>query len=853
MFPGTSRATLVLLGLVAVLLLGGLGTGLLLLTQRMTGPRPYPHVAERGPSKQPPRPARSLPYAGTPLAQLTAVPSGFGLMVGNPVDEHAEANLREFGRGCGRWLHCNTAGHGALGKSLAWSAANGAPNSLQLKHPWLRLEDTPRLVRMFGVTHVALGELTGSAAQCTLTYRLFRVPDKVQVGAPVKLSGSQAAVAKQLPTIARALLRSLEAPAADVPAQPAESAADLATLGALEWNEVGRVPRGRNESDYADVARRSVAMRLLWARREADRGDADSVRYQLDTLLKEAPDNTLVMAEGAHALLAVPRHIPNEPFVAAAQSLLRRYPHNQQLNQAVAELEQLAQHPPEAVRAAEMAVRCSPNNSQVLATLGRTLRDQGGALRGSRFMSDLDQSERGMLDQVYRNGLDVWKRVLELQPENGVYCIELSQAARFAGDAKTAEQALWKGIRLAPGNRYAYWHGLELFSRRWYGDRAKEVKIAALAAHAPFAEMGDRLWMADTLAGRGFQKEAALLLKNQSERKVFKTLRAESAPASVATWGQQLYQHSGAVTAVGWDPAGSRLASVSSDGTLRLWSGPRQEVRVVTPRGGQLTALAWNPDGRYLAISCQDQSARVLDASTGAEVRALRGHTEPLFAVAWHPDRARMATGGGDKSIRLWSASGEEEWKLGSSLGSVYHVSYNPDGTLLMALSRLGDDKTLAGIWDVVKLRRMRVLQAEAGGIMYDVAWSPDGTKLVSGSHDGKVRTWSVRALKLLQISASKRPIYCVAWSPDGSEIAAGGEDCTVRIWDAATGVLKHQWVASRYAVKDLAWKPDGRFLAAGGSDGRVSLWELSRAPAAGLSPPGTAAAAPSGRAPVAH
>jgi len=86
----------------------------------------------------------------------------------------------------------------------------------------------------------------------------------------------------------------------------------------------------------------------------------------------------------------------------------------------------------------------------------------------------------------------------------------------------------------------------------------------------------------------------------------------------------------------------------------------------------------------------------VWDASTGAELKVLNGHTETVYTAAFSPNGTRIVSGSGDKSVRVWDASTGAELKVLNG-----HSSY-----------------------------------------VYSVAFSPDGTRIVSGSYDNSVRVW---------------------------------------------------------------------------------------------------------------
>jgi hypothetical protein len=66
--------------------------------------------------------------------------------------------------------------------------------------------------------------------------------------------------------------------------------------------------------------------------------------------------------------------------------------------------------------------------------------------------------------------------------------------------------------------------------------------------------------------------------------------------------------------------------------------------------------VAFSPDGARLLTGSFDNTARLWDAKTGAELLAFKGHAGSVYSVAFSPDGARLLTGSEDKTARLWDA-----------------------------------------------------------------------------------------------------------------------------------------------------------------------------------------------------
>lgn len=124
-----------------------------------------------------------------------------------------------------------------------------------------------------------------------------------------------------------------------------------------------------------------------------------------------------------------------------------------------------------------------------------------------------------------------------------------------------------------------------------------------------------------------------------------------------------LVGHTDEVNALRVDPSQTLLASVSDDGTARVWSLDGRSdapVRTLTGHTKELYALAWAPTGpgsgradepRMLATTSFDHTARLWNADTGECERVVAEHEDSVYAVCFSPCARYVATGGIDAHV----------------------------------------------------------------------------------------------------------------------------------------------------------------------------------------------------------
>lgn len=326
--------------------------------------------------------------------------------------------------------------------------------------------------------------------------------------------------------------------------------------------------------------------------------------------------------------------------------------------------------------------------------------------------------------------------------------------------------------------------------------------------------------------------------------------------------------HTDRVWSVDFNHDGTRLASGSDDGTIRIWDTKSLKVTEALQQpefNSSVYSVDFSPDGQYLVIGNGRGQVILYRTSDWQLVGSpLTAHEGNVHDVEFSPDGTQIASGGADNRVVLWSAQTQEVIKTvyhNDSNNWIWDVEFAPDGR---TLASTGWDRKVR-LWDLqrpismtLELERTRK-ENESARVGTSLAFlkQEDKLVLVTGLTEGRIHLWDMTpwqkerllpvwrsggrdVLPEKHISYYSGNVWSLAPNPqDPNLLAVGsgisGNFVSMRRLDFRSGLenlsierRSNGLHAHTRGVFGVAFSPDGKTVAAASQDNLISLWSVA-------------------------
>ncbi|EGR52992.1 uncharacterized protein TRIREDRAFT_53862, partial [Trichoderma reesei QM6a] len=205
------------------------------------------------------------------------------------------------------------------------------------------------------------------------------------------------------------------------------------------------------------------------------------------------------------------------------------------------------------------------------------------------------------------------------------------------------------------------------------------------------------------------------------------------------------------------------LASGSDDKTVRVWSTSEKkegeeaiEVRDslcnLLGHGDYVNCVSFSSDSTRLASGSSDLTIRIWTREGSEDghlyriERVLRGHSSSIYSLDFNSSGQQLISSSTDSTLRVWDISTPQNVDARGAICSlmghelnVTSLDFSIDGSILVSASK---DCTVR-VWDTKQQNRKHTLRGHSDWVRCAVV-SPDGNLVASASDDRSVRLWDI-------------------------------------------------------------------------------------------------------------
>lgn len=215
---------------------------------------------------------------------------------------------------------------------------------------------------------------------------------------------------------------------------------------------------------------------------------------------------------------------------------------------------------------------------------------------------------------------------------------------------------------------------------------------------------------------------------------------------------------------------------------------------------------------------------KLWNPNTGVLLKTYAGHGNEVTDAAGSCESSHLVSASLDKSVIYWDVStGLPVRRLRGHAGGINCVRFNEDSSV--AVSGARDNSVMC--WDI-RTRKLDAIQTMRDAKDCITSLIVTDHKIISGSLDGTIRYYDIRAGELCEQTIG-RPITYIVQTKDGQCILAACSDNRLRLVDSDSGQILSEYHGHKtddYQIECGILKDDSHVIS-GSAQGSAIIWDL--------------------------
>lgn len=288
--------------------------------------------------------------------------------------------------------------------------------------------------------------------------------------------------------------------------------------------------------------------------------------------------------------------------------------------------------------------------------------------------------------------------------------------------------------------------------------------------------------------------------------------------------------------------AGTCIVTAGTDNTARIWNADSgAQVAVLGGHQDWVNSAAFSSDGKLVVTASLDKTIRLWSVAAAAPVAILTGHDGAVDSAMLSPDGGHILSASADHTARIWSSSTDDlKTVLEPRQKWVVAAAFSSDGTRVVTAENVGSNDVggtgEVRLWDLAKPQESRVV-AKYDTLMRFVAVSPDGSRIITASDDTTAQLIDAASEALIKPlehdKEHNKGVWFAGFSRDGKYVVTTSGDQTF-LWNAVDG---EQWLVFRglaegratghtAQVASAAFAPDDKHVVTVSWDQTGLIWD---------------------------